>query len=79
MGSDTTIKENIGSIKRLGMVIKGVDDNTLLHVRTEGRNAEEIEGEVEGMVPVKGVFFVYSFTWQPAMGIILNDLIALPV
>lgn len=30
--SDTIIKENIGSIKRLGMVIKGVVDNTLLHV-----------------------------------------------
>lgn len=30
--SDTIIKENIGSIKRLGMVIKGAVDNTLLHV-----------------------------------------------
>lgn len=39
------------------MVIKGVVDNTLLHVRTEGRHTK-IKGEVQEMV--SALYFIIS-------------------
>lgn len=45
VGSDTMLTEKTGSIKRLGTAFMGVVDNTLLHVRTEGRYSK-IKGEI---------------------------------